>query len=58
MSDRPANAEEGIAITPAMIDAGILAFSEYDSDYEQPSDAVREIYVAMVKAREASLGRT
>jgi hypothetical protein len=40
-----------IEITPAMIAAGTLAFSEYDCRFERAEDAVEKIYLAMEQAR-------
>jgi hypothetical protein len=41
-----------IEITPAMIAAGRVAFNGFDSRFEDTEDAVRDIYVAMVLAKE------
>ena len=43
-----------IEISPAMIAAGTLAFSEYDCRFESAEDAVKKIYQAMEQARQAS----
>ena len=44
-----ATTEPEIEITEAMIDAGELAFSEYDPRFEGPKEAVKAIFLAMVK---------
>lgn len=40
-----------IEITPEMLKAGIKAFMDYDSRFEQESDAVIEIFEAMWAAK-------
>lgn len=42
---------DGTEITPAMIEAGTLAFSEYDCRFESAEDAVKKIYLAMEQVR-------
>ena len=41
--------------TPAMIKAGISAFTGYDSRFEGPEEAVIEIYEAMQRAHQSSV---
>ena len=40
-----------IEITPEMIEAGVGEFLGYDSRFEEPRDAVIQIYLAMQRAR-------
>jgi hypothetical protein len=40
-----------LEITPAMLDAGVCAFAEYDCRFEGPEENVRRIYLAMERAR-------
>lgn len=47
--------EAEIEITPAMTEAGLLAFSEYDDRFEGEEEAVANIYRAMVMAKRPSL---
>ena len=39
-------------ITPEMIEAGVSAFYDYDSRFEEARDAVAAIYLAMQKLRQ------
>ena len=48
-------ADREIAITPAMIKAGVSAFTAYDSRFEGPEEAVIEIYEAMQRAHQSSV---
>ena len=51
--DRPV-----IEVTPAMIEAGLVALRDYDWDEGMnKSDAVRQIVTAALLARRLSLGR-
>ena len=45
------NSTDEIEITPAMMLAGLEAFTEYDRRFEDPEDAVARIYEEMVKAK-------
>ena len=38
-------------ITPEMVEAGVLALSEYSSFFDVPADGVEKIYRAMEAAR-------
>jgi hypothetical protein len=54
MTDLPAAAgtdahTNEVAITEEMIEAGISAFLDYDSDYETPREAAEQIYEAMYR---------
>jgi len=40
-----------IEITPEMVEAGVLALSEYSSFFDLPADGVEKIYRAMEAAR-------
>jgi hypothetical protein len=51
MTDRPAHNPDEIEVTPEMVDAGALAFSGYDSNFDRSEDLVCEIYLAMSRAR-------
>jgi hypothetical protein len=55
-AERAASVE--IEITPEMIAAGVSAFLEYDSRFENEACVVEDIYRAMVMAKDRhSLGR-
>ena len=43
--------EPGEEVTPEMVSAGLAAYWDYDSRVEGPEDAVREIYLAMRRAK-------
>lgn len=56
--DRAARPEEGpsgtdFEVTPAMIEAGALAFVDCDPDFERPEDAAIAIFRAMIEAMTA-----
>jgi hypothetical protein len=40
-----------IEITPEMIEAGVRAFLNYDSRFEEPADCVTDIFTAMMATR-------
>jgi hypothetical protein len=47
------DATTDIEITPEMIEAGLSAFYDYDSRFEEPRDAIPAIYIAMERAKAA-----
>jgi hypothetical protein len=51
----PASAGEAgapeIEITPAMIEAGVLAWSQGDEEFDSPDVIVSRIFVAILRAR-------
>jgi hypothetical protein len=49
----PAGAPETaeIEITPEMIEAGILAYLKHDSRFDDDNEAVRQVFLAMMRAR-------
>jgi hypothetical protein len=48
--DAPEAGAPEIEVTPAMIEAGVLAWSQGDAEFEPVSDIVTKIYRAMRKA--------
>lgn len=43
-------------INPAMLEAGLLELAEYNSEYDDPKDSVRNIYLVM-RAAQKQLSR-
>ncbi len=50
MADRPATENGGMEITPAMIEAGVLALLEYDPNFSNEEGVVVEVFRAMREA--------
>jgi hypothetical protein len=52
MKNSEAAASVEIEVTPEMVSAGVSAFLEYDSRFENEACVVEEIYRAMVMAKD------
>lgn len=49
MDDRPAHEEDEIEVTPEMIEAGALAYTDYDPRFEGIEDVAIRVYIAMTR---------
>jgi hypothetical protein len=56
--DRPATRKKEIEVTPAMKDAGVLAFFENDEMFSSPEERVEPVYRAMCGARSKEGGNS
>jgi hypothetical protein len=57
LASAEAGAPEEVEITPEMMEAGLLAWSEWNPRVEEREGAVNGIYEAMEKVRRSYLGR-
>lgn len=49
------NSTDEIEITPEMIEAGVAALRAYSSYFDLEEDGVKNIYLAMIKAKDRNI---